>query len=276
MQMSQGSIPIEGAELYYETRGEGAPVLIVQGGINEAGATNQLAAYLAHHHQVITYDRRGISRSRVSESEPEISMSLHADDAALLLTAVTRAPARVVGASIGAVIGLHLAVRHPAQVALLVAHEPPMSHLVVDQEREAQLNKVAALAEDDVRAAIQLFASFTNDGRRTAEDGAQPAPPVGDLDTNLRRFFSFDFPAVRTATLNVRQIAAAATATPIILTGGRASRGGWEYRCAQALALGLGRDLVEMPGGHGGPVSHPFATAGELLRLFGTTADLTS
>lgn len=107
MQMSQGSIPVMGAELYYETRGEGAPVLIVQGGINEAGATNQLAEHLAHHHQVITYDRRGISRSRVSESEPEISMSLHADDAALLLTAVTRAPARVVGASIGAVIGLH-------------------------------------------------------------------------------------------------------------------------------------------------------------------------
>lgn len=264
----QGTIATEGAELYYESCGEGPPVLIIQGGVGEAGATAQLAEALAQHYRVISYDRRGLSRSPASVEAPPIAMSLHAADAAALLTAVCREPARVVGASIGALIGLHLAVQHPELVATLVAHEPPMSAVVHDPAQEAALDRVADLARDDVRAAIRHMASLTGNGQAVAEEGARPAPPVGDIDATLSHFFHHDFPAVRAATLDAAQIAAVAGSTTIIPTGGTASRGQWEYRCAAHLAHELSRTLIELPGGHNGLISHPWATAAELRRLF--------
>lgn len=268
MQTHQGTVATEGANLYFETRGQGAPLLIIQGGLSEAGATEQLAEFLAPHYQVICYDRRGLSRSTVSDQEPDITIARHADDAGVLLAAVAQQPAHVVGASIGALIGLHLAVQHPECVATLVAHEPPMPNLVVDREREAALDKVAALAHDDVIAAIRLMASLTSGGQESAEDGARPAPGVGDLDANLRRFFAHDFPAVRASTLSPAQVLAIRDSTTVIPAGGAATRGGWEYRCAQALAQSIGREFIEMPGGHNGMMSHPRTTADALKRLF--------
>ncbi len=261
------SVAVDGADLYCETRGEGPPVLIVQGGLSEAGATGQLADVLARHFQVISYDRRGLSRSSVPGDCPPITMDHHADDAAALLAAVTTRPAHVVGPSIGGLIGLHLAVRHPERVATLVTHEPPMAPLVVDPEREAALDRIAALARDDVRVAIQEMAALTG-GDVETEPGAAPAPPAGDMDANLRWFFTHDFPAARQSTLDPSRIAELPASTTVVPTGGTASRGEWEYRCAQRLARELGRELIELPGGHNVLVSHPRTTATELRRLF--------
>ncbi|TVT61964.1 alpha/beta hydrolase [Amycolatopsis rhizosphaerae] len=268
MQVKHGKVRAEGAQLYYETRGEGRPVLIIQGGLSEAGATQQLAEALACDHQVITYDRRGLSRSAVAEDTAPVTIATHADDVATLLSSVTVEPAYVVGASIGALIALHFAVRHPDRVATLVAHEPPMATVVLDAEREAALDEIAALAREDVRAAIGRMASLTRAGQGSAEEGARPASAVGDLDANLGWFFTHDFPAVRTSELDSGQIATAARSTTIVLTGGQESRGQWEYRCAEQLAGKIGRPFVELPGGHGALVSHPRAVADRLKSLF--------
>jgi hypothetical protein len=96
----------------------------------------------------------------------------------------------------------------------------------------------------------------------------RPAPSVGDLDSNLRRFFAHDFPAVRNSCLNADEIAATSVLTDIVPTGGRESRGQWEYRCAEQVAHKLNLQLIDMPGGHNGLVSHPWATAAILRRLF--------
>ncbi|MGW5643689.1 alpha/beta fold hydrolase [Saccharopolyspora sp. NPDC003762] len=268
--LQQGTIPLDGAELYFEARGEGPPVLLIQGGLSEAGATEQLAEKLAQRYKVITYDRRGLSRSTASVDMP-ITMARHADDAGTLLAAVATQPARVAGASIGALIGLHLAVQHPDRVAVLVAHEPPMPAVVADGDREEALDTVAALAREDVRAAIRHMASLTN-GRGSVEAGARSPAPIGDLDANLRRFFGYDFPAVRSSTLDSAGLAGVLESTTVIPTGGAESHGQWEYRCAQKLAHQLGRELVELPGGHNGLVSHPQATAAALMHLFSEAA----
>ena len=267
MRIEQRTVETGGAELYCEARGDGPPVLLIQGGLSEAGATQQLAEELAQQHRVISYDRRGLSRSAVSCDPQPLTMATHADDAAVLLEALTAEPARVIGSSIGAVIGLELAVRHPDRIALLVAHEPPLPSLVRDPDQEAGLDEVAELAREDVSAAIHRFAALGGSREGTREPGAGPAPPVGDVEANLRRFFAHDFPAVRTAALDLDQLAAPAR-PPVLVTGGSESRGQWEHRCAQQLAVELDRELVELPGGHNGLVSHPRATADVLRRLF--------
>lgn len=263
-----GTIATDGAEIYYEARGDGRPVLIIQGGFNEAGATEQLADALAADFRVITYDRRGLSRSVVRPDGPPITIARHADDVRAVLAALGTGPALVVGASIGALIGLHLAVRHPSMVATAVAHEPPMSTVVADPDREAALDRIEVMAQQDVRAAIQQMATLIGVGLDNSEAGARPGPMVGDLDANLRWFFSHDFPAVRNSTVDGAEVARAGKQTSIIPTGGTDSRGRWEYRCAHQLAQDLGRSLIELPGGHNGLVTHPWATASQLRRLF--------
>lgn len=249
----------DGTTLYYETRGAGEPVLILQGGVSDAGATVQLVEELAQHHLVVTYDRRGLSRS-ASGSTP-VTMDTHADDAAAVLEAVTTVPAVLVGASIGALIGLHLGARYPQHVALVIAHEPPMATMVHDPAREQTHDEIAALAQNDVVAAIKQMATLTDTGTTTPEPGAQPGEPAGDLRANLTTFFRHDFLAVRTSPLEATDLRAAIDPARIVLTGGHDSRGQWEHQCAQALAEHLGQPLHELPGGHNGLTTHPWAIA---------------
>ncbi|WP_232512758.1 alpha/beta fold hydrolase [Actinopolyspora erythraea] len=268
VQAHRGMVTVGDAELYYEIRGNGTPLLIIQGGLSEAGTTEQIAAELAEHYQVISYDRRGLSRSSLPDGKAQapVTMGTHADDAAALLATVTDQPAYVVGPSIGAVIGLFLALRHPERVAMLVAHEPPMLSLVRDPDQETGLAEVAALAEQDVHAAIQHFVTFGGNESPACEMGAQAGAQVGDAEANLRWFFTHDFPATRHASLDIEQLSS--TPVPIIPTGGDDGHERWEYRCAEQLAQLLPRRLVELPGGHNGLVSHPRASAAVLRKLF--------
>lgn len=250
----------DGTALHYETRGAGQPVLVLQGGVSDAGVTEQLAAELAQHHLVISYDRRGLSRSTAGSTVP-VTMDAHADDAAAVLAAASASPAVLVGASIGALLGLHLAARHPQRVALAVAHEPPMASVVRDPVRERAFDEIEELAQHDVVAAIQQMGTLTDSGTTTPEPDAQPGEPVGDLRTNLTTFFHHDFPAVRGSRLDAAQLRAAVHPARIVPTGGQDSRGQWEHRCAQALAEHLDRPLHELPGGHNGLTSHPRSIA---------------
>ena len=249
----------DGTALYYETRGAGQPVLILQGGVSDAGATAQLAAELAQDHLVISYDRRGLSRSTAASSVP-VTMDTHADDAAAVLAAASASPAVLVGASIGALIGLHLAARHPQRVALAVAHEPPMASVLRDPVREQAFDEIEALARQDVFAAIQRMGALTDSGT-TPEPDAQPGELAGDLRTNLTTFFRHDFAAVRGSRLDAARLRETADPARIVPTGGQDSRGQWEHRCAQVLAEQLQRPLHELPGGHNGLTSHPRSIA---------------
>ncbi|MDR9854946.1 hypothetical protein RJP21_15130 [Paenibacillus sp. VCA1] len=58
-----GFVKTEGDELYYEVRGEGELLLMITGVGGDAGFYTYVADILADEYQVITYDRRGNSRS---------------------------------------------------------------------------------------------------------------------------------------------------------------------------------------------------------------------
>lgn len=195
----------DGLDLYCETVGSGPPVMLMQGAIGEAGATSQLAEQLAEHFTVISYDRRGISRS--STATP-VDLDRHAADAAQIITALADSSAAVVGSSIGALVGLHLAVSHPDTVTDLIAHEPPMRTAVLDEDRESNLDRVEELALDDVFRAVKEMGRIIG-GDGTKEPEAQSARPVGNMTENLQRFFRNDFPAVRGSWLSVDHVVGA-------------------------------------------------------------------
>lgn len=253
----------DGLDLYCETVGSGPPVVVMQGAIGEAGATAQLAGQLAGKFTVISYDRRGVSRS--SSADPA-DLDRHASDAAQIIKTLANGSAAVIGSSIGALIGAHLAVSYPSTVELLVAHEPPMRTVVLDETREAALDRVFELAGGDVFRAVKEMGRVIG-GTGEVEPEAKPAQPVGDVKENLQRFFRNDFVAVRSSWVSADHIVDVSERVRVIPAGGELSRGGWENRCAQVLADRLGIPLVELPGGHDSLTTHPHGSAAVVTRL---------
>ena len=128
------TLKVPGATLHYEVRGQGPVLLMICGGLMDAAVYEGIAAPLADAYTVITYDRRGNSRSPLDGPREEQRVEVHADDAYRLVEAIGGGPARVFGNSSGAVIGLDLAARYPGHVHTLVAHEPVVFELLPDRE----------------------------------------------------------------------------------------------------------------------------------------------
>ena len=157
------TVAVGTVELYYEVRGSGPPVMLIMGATGDAGHFATVAGRLADEFTVLTYDRRGNSRSSRPPVWCATTPEEQADDAAGLLRALELAPAAAFGTSSGAICALCLLIRHPGLVRAAILHEPPMLSVL---ERG-----------DDVRATIaQLIEAGTAAG----------GPPAG-----LERFWRF-------------------------------------------------------------------------------------
>jgi 3-oxoadipate enol-lactonase len=110
---------VDGASLFYERRGGGEPLLLIQGmsGTHLAWGEPFLGA-LGADLDVVVYDHRGVGSSG-PQVEPVTTAGL-ADDAAGLLDALDWERADVVGVSMGGMVAQELALRHPERVRTLV------------------------------------------------------------------------------------------------------------------------------------------------------------
>lgn len=117
-------------ETYYETHGEGHPLLLISGlNCDHANLWPHVKEALAQDYQVITYAPRGVAPS--SAPDAPYSVELMADDAAALLAKLGIGSAHVLGYSMGGMIAQALAVRHPDKIDNLViaASAPRISTL---------------------------------------------------------------------------------------------------------------------------------------------------
>ena len=271
----EDTLRVPGASLYYKVHGSGPVLLILQGGDGDAEGSDSMADHLADHYTVVTYDRRGLSRSRLDDvADAPRGLETHSDDAHRLLAALTTEPAFVLGFSLGALLGLDLAARHPEQVRLLVAHEPPAMQLLPDAERaqaEREHDDVeGTYRREGVAAAMRKFVAMAGLNFDDREPGVELPRPKPQRVANLEFFLTYDFPAVRRHELNVAALQAAPTR--IVAAAGRPSGEASAYRCAVALADRLGTGIVEFPGGHNGFVTHPRAFATRLREVLGHPA----
>ncbi|MEJ3656682.1 alpha/beta hydrolase [Actinomycetes bacterium KLBMP 9759] len=263
MTSSEGLLPVPGADLYYQQRGAGPPLLLLQGGSGAAEHSDALAARLISRWTVLTHDRRGLSRSCLQGPIGAHDVSVHADDARRLLDAVATEPAVVVGASIGALIGLDLLARHPDRVRCLVAHEPPAVGLLSGADRVAA-ERLDDAVEDAHReggppAAIPHLMALVG---LSSPPGPPPNPRAAE---DLAFFLQHDFPAVRRYEPDL--VALRSVAGRVFPAAGGMSTDVYAHRCARALATALGRPLATFPGGHNGFISHPRECAALLQEL---------
>ena len=112
-------ITTERLNIYFEEKGDGAPVLFISGtGGDLRQRPNVLDGPLPKHHRVIAYDQRGLGQTE--KPDRPYTMSEYGDDAAELLAALGIEQADVIGVSFGGMVAQHFAIRHPSMIRKLV------------------------------------------------------------------------------------------------------------------------------------------------------------
>ena len=110
-----GYAPVNGISIWYATFGHGAPVILLHGGLANANYWGKQVAALAPRYRVIVMDSRGHGRS-ARDTRP-FGYDLMASDVTGLMDRLKIDRAAIVGWSDGAIIGLDIAIHHPARVA---------------------------------------------------------------------------------------------------------------------------------------------------------------
>ena len=111
------SAELNGIDVYYERRGEGSPVLFLNGSGATLASSGILLDVFAARCDVLAHDQRGLGRTEVP-SDP-YTMADYANDAVALLDHVGWERCRVVGMSFGGMVAQELAVTVPERVERL-------------------------------------------------------------------------------------------------------------------------------------------------------------
>lgn len=147
------TIFVNGVELHHEIVGAGPPMVLVHGSWSDHTAWQPAAALLADDFQVVSYDRRGHSRSeRPSGSR---ARRQDEDDLAALIEAQDLGPAHLVASSFGGLVALGLAARRPDLVRSVAAHEPPALPVFASGPQDKLVGAVMAIVTrvlDDIDA----------------------------------------------------------------------------------------------------------------------------
>ncbi|MEE1943506.1 alpha/beta hydrolase [Pedobacter sp. KR3-3] len=111
---------IRGMNMYYETYGEGKPLLIIHGNSGSIGDFSKQIPYFAKKYKVIVADSRDHGKTLDTLNMVDsLSYEQMSDDYAALLSHLKIDSAFVLGWSDGGINGLLLAMRHPEKVKKL-------------------------------------------------------------------------------------------------------------------------------------------------------------
>jgi 3-oxoadipate enol-lactonase len=106
------------SQLHWDRTGSGPPVLLIMGLGLSGGAWWRTVPVLAQRLQVLTFDNRGVGRSR--SLQLAYTTEAMADDAVSVLDAAGVKRVHVYGISLGGMVAQQLALRHPQRVRSLV------------------------------------------------------------------------------------------------------------------------------------------------------------
>ena len=116
-EMKSGYVEANGLDYYYEISGDGAPLLLLHGGLGSTDMFAPLMPALTEHRQVIALDLQGHGRTALGERK--ISVEDMGDDMATVLEQLGYSTVDVLGYSFGGGVAFRFAVQHPERVRRL-------------------------------------------------------------------------------------------------------------------------------------------------------------
>jgi pimeloyl-ACP methyl ester carboxylesterase len=249
-----GLVGANGTRLYYESRGDGQPLLFIPGAEGDAEEYARVADLLSDEFEIVSYDRRGFSRSE-SRPRPEgTTVEEQVEDVAALLRTLDKGPAILWGNSSGAIIGLGLLLTYPDLVVSAMLHEPPLFAGMTDPQNVAEFSKRAA-AGGKVPLLRMLSGDAVFDGLPPAYRQRLAADQTW-IDHEFDKFEYYEPPADRLALV---------TQPVAVLYGAEALP--FLAEAATWLAGELGVEVSVLPGNHGVHYALPTEVA-DFIRRF--------
>ncbi len=266
------TLEVPGATLTYDVRCEAEsrhPVLFLIGSPMGAAGFGTLAGHFPDR-TIMTYDPRGSERSVKSDPTSQSTPDDHADDLHRLIQEAGTGPVDLFASSGGAVNALALVAKHPEDVRMLIAHEPPLASALPD--REAALAVARAVHETYQRQGwgagmAHFIAIVSHRGLMTDEFARQPAPdpamfglPTGDDGTRTDPMLGSTM--IAATHYEPDYDALKASSTQIVIAAGEGSEGELANRGAHAVAERLGTQAVIFPGDHSGFLGGEYGQTG--------------
>ena len=267
------TLDVTGAMLHYDVRGNDSstePVLLLIGSPMAAAGFATLAGHFADR-TVVTYDPRGSERSARTDDATETAVEEHADDLHRLISALDAGPVDIFATSGGAVNALALVARHPEQVRILVAHEPPASQELPDREQAlaACLNINQTYQRDGFGPAMAKFIALVSHQGLISDDFTdQPAPNPADFGLPTEDDGSRNDPLVGQNMMSCNSYrhdfdALRAASTDVVVAVGAESGETLARRAGEAVAERLGTPAVIFPGDHAGFLGGEYGQTGD-------------
>jgi pimeloyl-ACP methyl ester carboxylesterase len=161
METTSGYADVNGLHMYYETVGEGTPLVLLHGGMLTIDLNfDSLIPTLAKKHRVIAVELQG--HGRTADIDRPITPANLASDVVALLDVLGVDRAHVLGHSMGAGVTLELGVNHADRVLSLV----PVSGSVRPDGMHSDLADPSKFATSARMPTAQDFADFSEAYRR--------------------------------------------------------------------------------------------------------------
>lgn len=252
------------AEIVYDIHGpssptNGRPPLFMVGNPMDASGFATLASHLQDR-TVVTYDPRGLGRSFRNDGRVEHVPEVQADDVHAVIQAVGDGPVQMFATSGGAATALALVAAFPNDVTLLVAHEPPLIHVLPDAEaaERARAGVRDAYEAKGSAAGMAAFMAMTSwQGEFTDDYFGRPAPDPSGFGIGTEDDGSRDDPLLSERSWPISSYrpdfaALSAVPTRILIAVGKESMGTFTGRTSMATAERLGQQATVFPSHHAG------------------------
>lgn len=112
-------VSVNGMKMYYEVSGKGDPLIVLHGAYMNIPTMGKIIPTLAKTHKVYAIEFQG--HGRTNDIDRPITYQNLADDVAAFMDAVGLKKSDVFGYSVGAEVGLQLAIRYPDKINKLIA-----------------------------------------------------------------------------------------------------------------------------------------------------------
>jgi pimeloyl-ACP methyl ester carboxylesterase len=171
---------VNGLNLYYETHGDGRPMLLLHGGLGSGQMFGPILPTLAEHHRVITPDLQG--HGRTADIDRPIDERLMADDIAALIDHLGLDRPDIVGYSLGGGVAFHTAVKYPEKIRKAVLASVYYRSEDVHSELKAQQGQVNASAAEFMKE-TPMWQTYQQLAPRP-EDFGRLLDKIGDMMQN--------------------------------------------------------------------------------------------
>ncbi|MEJ1088683.1 alpha/beta hydrolase [Microbacterium sp. Mu-80] len=273
--MAQHTLDLPEVDLVYDVHGplptaDGRPPLVMIGQpMDASGFRDQVRLF--EDRTVVTYDPRGLGRSRRKDGRVTNEPETQAQDVHAIIEALGVGPVQMFASSGGAVTALALVTAYPQDVSTLVAHEPPIDCVLPDADavQRARESYTRVYQERGWRAGMAAFLAMTAwEGEFTDEYASLPAPDPATFGMPADDDGSRDDPLLSDRSWAVTLYrpdlqTLQSSPTRIVVAVGRESRNVYTGRTALALAEQLGQQATVFPSHHGGFMGGEFGYAGE-------------